>query len=181
MELFTPHGWSSFILDCIRDGYLFVTIICLFLRVLRRRNISRFAVNVQFAANLLLAFGVLLDILVWGQFYYEAYIDGEAVFGTPEAYQYYSIVVACTILYWVLGLLFFIRRFRLSWLLSLLVLLLMNAHYIIPLLLSSSRHRLDDDWSTNRIEIMIQGIVIFSILTALVYFIYYKRKKLPYN
>lgn len=179
MELLTPHGWPLFFLECTRDGYLFLTIICLFLRLLRKRTISRQAVNVQFVANLLLAIGVVLDILVWGQLYYDAYFGGDAVFATPEAYQYHAIQVACTILYWVSGLLFFIRRLRLSWLLSMLVLLLMNAQYIIPIFIPYDGS--GNDWSSSRIGMMISHVIVFCILTALLYFIYYKRKKLPYN
>lgn len=180
MELLTPHGWPIFLLDCIRDGYPVLTVICLFLRLLRSRNISRQAVNVQFAANFLLAIGIVLDIIVWGELYYDAYIGGNAVFSTPEAYQYHAILIACIILYWILGLLFFIRRLRLSWLLSLLVLLLMNANYIIPIFIPAGRD-MSNDWTTSRIEMLISHALIFCILTAMVYFIYYKRKKLPYN
>lgn len=186
MNLITLE-WSIFLVDCAYAGFFVFTIICLFLRLFRGTRISRQAVNVQYCVNLVLAILTVFDILIWGQMYYELFFHDSGggtffLFQTdPDLKGYESVMLASFILHWIGALLFFIPRLRISWLLSLLMLLLMNASFI--LLLSKGKWDLPTGWSYTGNGWIVNGtkVLAFTILTLIVYLIYYKRKKLPHR
>ena len=185
MELLTPHDWPVFLIEATYRGFFLFTIICLILRLFKKRKISRHAVNVQYSANFVLAIVTVLEILISVQFYYETYVEYEQwEFSVlPAMKPYVPVMVASLLLQWVIGLLFFIRRLRVSWLLSLLVLLLMNAEYIIGVFILIEKDYSPSSWTLLENEndwLFYAGkILLFTILTFLAYLFFYKRKKLP--
>lgn len=185
MELLTPQGWSAFLVESAHIGFFVFTVICLFLRLIRGSKISRQAVNVQYCANLILAILTVFEILMWSELYYELHTQNEYeqfILLSKGFYVkgYGSVIMACLVLYWIGALLFFIPRLRVSWLLSLLVLVLMNVDAIIALIpedyVSPELLTYENDWLLNGARLL-----AFAALTFLVYFIFYKRKKLPHR
>jgi hypothetical protein len=187
MDLLIPKSWIVLIVGCVHIGFFICTIICLLLRLIRGKEISKRAANVQYAANFIFAVATVVDILIWLSVYFLVRVDNEnggvAIYKNPLSQNDGYILLIGTIGYWIVGLLFFIHFFRASWSLSLLALLLLNATYIGSFLIDHFSGSDYEQWSMQDEGIFIKTAqtLVFAIFTTFVYLIFYKRKSLPYS
>lgn len=182
MQLYTLDGVIGFLIRAFYSGFIMYCSVCLVLRIFPFKIVKQEATNIQASSNLIMAFGVLLDIPSWGVLFYEAYSDQvnyEWVLNSP-----YSIFTVSKVLFWIIGLLFFFRKFRKSWLLSLLALFFSNLDSIVSFLSRYWRDYLPSSWSTYYdfywYHYLIE-VFIFSLFVLVCYLILAKRKKLPFD
>lgn len=183
MNLLTFDGITAFLNYAFYFGFTLFCIVCLVLRILPFKNIKKEVVNIQASSNLAIAIGILFNIISWGILFYVAYSN------QSNSYWFlfpFDMVVTCMILFWITGLLFFFKRFRKSWLLSLLALIFSNADTIIIFVTYFWRHYLPSSWTVYYSDDLfyyryILAALTFSVLVLLSYLYLAKRKKLPYS
>ncbi|HAO47064.1 MAG TPA: hypothetical protein PLZ45_10295 [Ferruginibacter sp.] len=166
-------------------AYTFAVIILFVLFLFLRNRWRNETYNFLYVQNTLLAWINLLTILsnltelfiAWyGQNTYEWY-----AFRSGETFSFtrYYTHMALTLLP---GLLFFFRRFRTSWLLTIVFVLLQNAG-AIGRLFSYNADYLPSSWSYYPVELIKAHVINSVIITGLLVFLYWwanQRRKLPY-
>jgi hypothetical protein len=185
MEILTLSSWLSILLNSFYIGFTLFTIICLVLRLFRKTNIARQADNTQYAVNLAFAFGIILMLLYETEFYYLLYFgDRESfIFRRPNPVAE-NILLVSNIVFLFIGLLFFFPRFRQSWILSLLVLLAINAEHILYMIgpyYSNYSPAIWEEYYRSPWYIKTGEVCFFTLITSILYISLSKRQKLPYS
>jgi hypothetical protein len=180
--------WFIFFLESFEIGFIFFCIICLLGRLIAPQKLRPEFINIQSTVNFCLAIGATLNLLVLAYEIYEASVPGSeyesfafvetTVWAGPYGIFYWTYIVG-----WVLGLLFFIRRIRQSWILSVLVLVLLNTYFFFNLFYGFLKDYLPSSWRTEYVSnywLTCLQIIIFGVFTGLFYKILAKRKRLPH-
>lgn len=170
-------------INAFHAGFMFFCMICLFGRVIASGKTKQEFINIHTAVNLSLAIGAILPILFIAALFYISYQES-------SGYEYWGIMedglnsftIISIILGWLTGLLFFIRKLRSNWLLSAAVLILWNAGIILSWIMRTDTDDLASTWATDdkRYPFIILRILLFGVISFLIYLGLSKRKKLPY-
>ena len=190
MQLITFDTWIFFLLNSFSIGYTLIALVCLPVRLSKNKKLAERAANIQYAANLSMAIGAVLHLIFWTNILYTFYseIPEETLreydvfiqrwLGSPERMTYFVLSAI------LLGLLMFIRRLRRSWILSFLLLLLINANLLFVLVTGFYHDYSPSPWDIyylNEWVMSIGRVLLFGLLTFLLYLFLSNRKKLPYN
>ncbi len=184
MEVYTLDGHFSWFIASCHYWFSFYCIACLATRFLARAKLKQEAVNIQAATNLVIAIIAIVDMILWGILLYEVRYSA-----TPDewyAFKEYqvsgTIFITGIILFWLTSLLFLVRKLRQSWVLSILILVFINADFLFSLWVKLWRDYLPSEWEMEE-ESWLTVIIRFLMFTGLVfisYFLLHRRKKLPY-
>jgi hypothetical protein len=184
MQLYTFDGILPLLLKSFHTGFTFFCIGCLTVRLFASAKLKNEAVNIQSATNLAAAIGVIIDMLSWGTLFYYAYQEqtnyewflfGSSVYSS-------KIFIVSTLSFWLIGLLFFVPKFRRNWVLSFLGLVIANLGYLASFILRFWKDYLPSEWEldeNNWVFILLQ-LLFFSLISFLLYLLLARRKKLPY-
>jgi hypothetical protein len=186
MELYTPGGFFYFLTTAFHTGFNFYCIICLTVRLFSPLKLRREATNIQVATNLVMAIGVIIEILVWGSLFYQVYLDRKdhLWFGfSIETPNSVTIFLINKLLFWLTGILFFIPKFRKSWLLSFAALIFANFEFIVSVIVRLWKHYLPSGWEIeeNNWLFIPLGLLFFTSLSSFLYYFLFRKKKLPYS
>jgi hypothetical protein len=188
MQLYSFDTWIEFVSRSFFLGYTLVALVCLFLQLFKQYWTGEEAANIQFAANLAMAFGFVISLIFWGKLLYVVYsIDNNIYekFGpTIVEHDFDRPLLIIHGVATIIGLLFFIPRFRRSWLLSLLVLICINAEFIISFVGFGYSDYLPSAWeSYYEYPWLVKSgqLLLFGLITFLLYRFLARRKKLPYT
>jgi hypothetical protein len=191
MELLIPkQGWAAIILNSFYIGFIVFTVICLLMRLFIGKRISFIGANIQYSVNLAFAIGIIFRIIFLAFLLYPASADDNVLteFSNRNVYEdilsrYNTVEMIGDILLWVIGILFLFPVFRRSWIMSFVVLLLMDPGFLFSNFMDITSDYLPSSWDTfymNETMIKIMQVVLFAVITASMYLFLNKRKKLPY-
>lgn len=184
MELITLESPLLFLSDSFYFGYTLFCIASLPGRLFTRNLVKKELINWLAAINLSFAFFSILSILLLSYELYTLFV----IKSDYEEFAFYTTELNGVPLPWIISvaanavsLLFFSRKLRISWVISLLVLLLMHAERILVLVTDLYKDYLPSSWlEENSIYFVIIEVLVFAIVVLLMYRWLAKRKKLPY-
>lgn len=183
MDAFSFGQLSYFIAKMVYYGFTVFAPILLLLRFIRNKSIRLESVNLLSSVNLIFSFGLLFQLLVFSIELYLSYREGSQheyfVFGLGSSTPAFIVIGSLLLII----LLFLFVRFRKSWILTLLALVLLNMDLIISVLMKLFRDYRPSAWSTYYPDFWIDffiKVLLFGLLSVLVYFMLAKTKKLPY-
>jgi hypothetical protein len=184
MELYILDGHFSWFIAGSLYWFSFYSIACLVTRVLARDKLKQEAVNIQTATNMVIAIIAIVDMILWGILLYEVRYSATQYewYAFKEYQASATIFITGIILFWLTSLLFLVRKFRQSWVLSVLVLVFINVDFLFSLWVKLWRDYLPSEWQTED-ESWLISVMRFLMFTGLVfisYFLLHRRKKLPY-
>jgi len=181
MELVSFDDWINFLFASFHDGYICYAIICLVFRIIPVVKLRQEFTNIQSSVNLAFAIGMLIEIIFWAQLLLS--VNDSRVLFTNAFSSPYGLFWVEARLISLIGLLFFIRKLRQSWVLTLFILLLLNFNFLFNVLMRLYRDYLPSSWSVSYEDIWYHNIfriMLFTLIAFLIYLILNKRKKLPY-
>lgn len=164
--------------------YSVYCIVCLVTRLISRSNIKQEAINIQVATNLAIAIVAVIAGVLWSLIVYHFYNQrpNHESFIIIEYKLPDTIIMVSIVLFLITGLLFFIPKLRKSWLLSLLILIFINANDLYSLIAGLLTDNLPSEWeeAEGSWSIKIAQFFAFTLFVFLLYLILSRRKKLPY-
>jgi hypothetical protein len=180
------NNWIVFVVDAIQIGFAIFTVVCLLCRWLGRDKVYREAVNIQSCVNFVLALGVVLTLyrIITDVYFHTNKAsdwDNDQFVRTGYQVAFDTITLVRFGFIVIIGISFFFRRPRRSWVLSLLAFFILNGDYIIDWI----GFRNDDYERMESIDRpfleCLWKLLLFATLVILFYIWQAKRKKLPYN
>lgn len=174
----------AYLRSAVDHGYLIFVPLLLILRLFKKEPIRNESTNILSAANLILSVVFIFEMILYASELFVAYHGRHEyeVFAFAQN-PYVQFFFPVTILIYLISLLFLLKLLRKSWLLSLIMLLLLVFVLFPSLYISLMRDYLPSAWKTyypNPIGRMILKVLLFGIMTFVIYFLLAKIKKLPY-
>jgi hypothetical protein len=141
--------------------------------------------NIQSAINLFFSFGTIISIAAFARQFYELNWPAsqfEFFRVVPPSTPINRIILYAGLAGWSAGALFLVRKLRTNPALSIVVLILVNARFIISRLVNSYREYVPAAWEFDADSewMKVLQILIFGILSFLLYLGLARTKRLPY-
>ena len=181
MHDFEYNSLGYWLSSTLIGGYSLFVPLFLLLRILPRKRVQTESVNLLSATNFTFCIGLVLQICLLAALYLSRN-EHKPHFAMPGPTNF--TIYLDEVLVYLVGIFFLFRRFRKSWILSLIMLLLLKFDAILTLYLKLFRGYIPSAWeiySPVPFYHYVLSVVIFATAFFLVYFFLAKRKKLPFS